>query len=276
MTTERDNNEMEEFVSTAYREHSVEKVPEDLNRRILDIAASEISESRGFTTLFSAWTKPLAFAATIGLSLAIVLEVSQMQDGPINVAPPAAKSVSDEFKVKDNSQFEDIRNQAKLRSGMDQEVVLDAQASDGLTAEDRANGRAEDPREQQQLSTPQSSAAAPAPALEQAPAQADTSKSDMAVTEMEAEILEESTSSDQPVARLRQSPARDAEMDIAALASFSDEIAKKEADSASTCDETIRTSRSDWLACIENMRLAGAIEDADREYEEFVLRFPDE
>ena len=136
MTIERENDPMDELVSRTYRGHSSEKVPDALNQRVLKMAVDDARPSSALSTFFDAWTKPLAWAATVGLSLAIVLEVSQIADGPLSVESPLAESVEDQFKPKNNSQFDDARNQARLRAGPgEDDAESDAVAPDGSEPE---------------------------------------------------------------------------------------------------------------------------------------------
>ena len=78
MTSEHENDERDELVSETYRDLGIEQAPEHLNQSILRMAASDGKRGRSNGRLLGAWTKPLAWAATIGLSLAIVLEVTQL------------------------------------------------------------------------------------------------------------------------------------------------------------------------------------------------------
>jgi hypothetical protein len=40
-----------------------------------------------------------------------------------------------------------------------------------------------------------------------------------------------------------------------------------------SCDETVRETAEDWLACIDNLRKSGDVDAANQEYEAFVLEF---
>jgi hypothetical protein len=74
MTTESNHNDPR--VSEAYQGLATEGTPPELDRRILAMAASK---SRSRYGMARAWVRPVAWAATIGLSLAIVLEISQLK-----------------------------------------------------------------------------------------------------------------------------------------------------------------------------------------------------
>lgn len=82
MTTDQDNQR----VSDAYRELAHESTPAGLDKHILAMAAHETRSRYG---LARAWIRPLAWAATIALSLGIVLELTWLADAPVNDVAPA-------------------------------------------------------------------------------------------------------------------------------------------------------------------------------------------
>jgi hypothetical protein len=226
MTIERDNDAMDELVSNTYREHSTEQVPDALNKRVLKMAADDTRSRSALAKFFDAWTKPLAWAATIGLSLAIVIEVSQLANGPLPPASAPPESVEDLFRLEDTSQFDDARNQARLRAGpsnvdIDLAKVDRVAIPEQIVLEEEVKARSSD--------------------LGDAPAA--------------------------PAAEQRVVAAR-------ALPSAALKSENKAVSDGTACDEVIRETARNWLACIEELRLAGAVEDANREYGEFVSRFP--
>jgi ferric-dicitrate binding protein FerR (iron transport regulator) len=77
----------DEQVSAIYSELADERAPEHLNRRILQRA-----EKTGRRRYLPAapWMRPVAWAVVVGLSLAIVLEVSRMPTPGIDGADVAA------------------------------------------------------------------------------------------------------------------------------------------------------------------------------------------
>jgi len=77
MTTDKD----QERVSAAYRDLPQASSPPALDRRVL---AAARRESRPRYSVVRAWIRPLAWAATVGLSLAILLEFTLF-----NAAPPS-------------------------------------------------------------------------------------------------------------------------------------------------------------------------------------------
>jgi len=104
MTNERDKEELDARVSETYRELSTPRVPDHLNQAILRMAANR-NPKKG-NLLFAAWVKPVTLAATIVLSLAIVLELTEVPttDVPVEVAPAAEQqpeSVREKFSARE-------------------------------------------------------------------------------------------------------------------------------------------------------------------------------
>jgi cytoskeletal protein RodZ len=75
MTEERNQTDAraDALVSQAYRDLADERTPEHLDRTILRAAAKA---ARPRYSRFIAWTRPMAWAATVMLSIALVLEVT--------------------------------------------------------------------------------------------------------------------------------------------------------------------------------------------------------
>ena len=87
MTTEANNNDSR--VSKTYRNIATETTPPELDETILKIAAGNAPTRYGVAR---GWLRPLAWAATIGLSLAFILEISQYQNIPA-VSDPLTEKV---------------------------------------------------------------------------------------------------------------------------------------------------------------------------------------
>ena len=88
MTTEANDNDPR--VSHAYHEMANETTSAELDRKVLAVAAAEARPPRG---LPRTWFRPLAWAATIALSFALVLEITQVDDIQVDsVATPRADS----------------------------------------------------------------------------------------------------------------------------------------------------------------------------------------
>ena len=95
MTNERDLPIVDESLRRQYRELAGERTPEHLNASILAQAGKAATPGYG---RFRAWTRPLAWAATIALSVALVLELSRTSDpatsAPFETRAPAAPAQS--------------------------------------------------------------------------------------------------------------------------------------------------------------------------------------
>ena len=130
MTTDRDNQR----VADAYREIATQTTPPELDERILQLAADGARSRYGTAR---SWTRPLAWAAMIVLSLAVVLEFTRMDEiveAPTERAEPAteerARSDVDMLKVKEEK---DLQQEAAKRApampaaatlGADEAVML--------------------------------------------------------------------------------------------------------------------------------------------------------
>lgn len=87
-------------LSTAYRTVAIERTPPALDRAVLALAKQEARVSAGSDWL-NRWYRPAAFVATVGLSFALILELSEMSkpglpdsdvDSSINRVAPISES----------------------------------------------------------------------------------------------------------------------------------------------------------------------------------------
>ena len=99
----------DDLVTETYRELDVEKAPEHLNQSVLRMASGGGLPSPARNILFGAWMRPVAWAATIGLSLAIVLEYSEVPTAPVrsdNV--PTAESMREDELGRSAAAYDDV------------------------------------------------------------------------------------------------------------------------------------------------------------------------
>lgn len=117
MTDAPENNatgsEQDTLVSETYREIAQERTPGHLDKAVLDAAARA---ARPRYSLLTAWTRPAAWAATIMLSVALVLELSQ---SPVTQAPKMdvlTPSDANEpaFEQRSDSPAQDFEESAEL------------------------------------------------------------------------------------------------------------------------------------------------------------------
>lgn len=79
MTTPNREDLRDERVSETYRDLAVEQTPDALNRAVLDAASQEDTDAKASPWRLGSY-RSIALAATIGLSLALVLELSRMSE----------------------------------------------------------------------------------------------------------------------------------------------------------------------------------------------------
>ena len=265
MTNERENEDRDELVSKTYRELDAVETPERVNRKVLQMAAAETGQSTTARILFPAWMKPAAWAATIGLSLAIVLEFSEL---------PSASERLDDTIVDDLGSFEAINEQnmpasADLFEQAESPVkatALPAQKPErrGLSAASAATSDRDESAlnraviVEQEEKSKDIGPSAPVPASPQ-PAARKLAADQPAVS---SPILEQ-VSDERQEGRARAS--------FAAIAD-----AKKESDDGDACDTATRQTPADWLQCIEQLRETGAVAAAEREFEAFLSAYPAE
>ena len=255
MTTEHENGERDDLVSKTYRELHAERTPENLNQRILQMASQDTKRGGAGSLLSAGWMKPVAWAATIGLSLAIVLELTQvpMTELPRAETPlatsPALESVSDDFIAKEKQALGRAEEKALRQSNALQQEAR----------EDEFLPNANDPVvENKAMRRPavvvaEPAESGPAPVVDQAAAR--------------------KRSADQAMEDI--SSARD-NVAVEGIAAFAASAAIIESDRVAACDPKTRSSADDWLACIEDLRSSGAIEMADLEYDAYILEYPPE
>lgn len=261
MTNERDKHEMDERVSETYRALADEQTPEHLNASVLRMAADRRPAASG-RNFFAGWMKPAAWAATVGLSLAIVLEVTQVSDLPVaetqaeksSVPVPATEiemrsepeSVRDQFMPQGDDLHDEAERIANLRSGprSNNEVV-----DDDSPVPNKIEPQSEEPARSDLRHSPKMSVATEPPTRSEAPAVA-------------APPVPSGAS-----AALEQQDAK------AALPERSRVL--RESDVVDVCKGAARETAKAWFACIEKLRESGMSEDADRENKAFLLLHPE-
>lgn len=235
MTTEANDNDTR--VSETYRAMATETTPPDLDSKILSMAADTADVRRSGFGLSRAWFRPIAWTATIGLSLAFVLEMAELN----NVAEPTIQTDSDE-------------------------VLEERVLGDQVAAEPANIGRLQ-PRQEldKRADAAEEAKASAAPATaEVAPAGGTASVSDdFAADEML--LIQEA----EEQARARSGPARSVALDgpVAAFA------IKKE--QAYFCEARSRLSAASWYVCVEDLREKELVEAAEVELEALLAEFPD-
>ena len=136
MTIERKNEDRDRLVRDTYRALANERVPDRLNDRVLR-GAAKVGRSR--YALTRALTRPVAWAATIALSLAIVLEFTRLpQTVPdaTSAAEPRNDVSMDQFAPRDMTVLRDAENMARVQAGANQAPIALHKTADTVRAEE--------------------------------------------------------------------------------------------------------------------------------------------
>lgn len=246
MTTESNHNDLR--ISEAYQGLATETTPPELDRKILAMAAGKSRYG-----LARAWIRPVAWAATIGLSLAIVLEISQLTNGTTpqfdadSVETLEEELIPEEAPARENGENRLQREPAK-RS--------DAPAPARLSM----------PAAKQASSPPAADEAAPARDVELA-TDSESVSDDFVTDDMsmlrEAEEQARSRSGSEPAAAVAVEALS---LDAAATPEKKEQVRH--------CDPETRASAETWYACIEDLRAQGQSDAADSELLLLLTEFP--
>lgn len=91
MNAENSGTDIPRLLGEAYRDLSTESTPEHLDQAVLERAAIEVAQSRSYR--LAGWMKPLAWTAVIALSVAVVLQLAELQTlSTPDSAAPTSKS----------------------------------------------------------------------------------------------------------------------------------------------------------------------------------------
>ncbi len=254
------NGATDPIVSRAYRETADERVPAELDRAVLSSAASAARPRYARSIL---WLRPLAWTATIGLSLAIVLELSRVpQPEPAVFEMPAA--ASDAPTKKSLPDKIDSTTTAESR-----QQDLDSFADETMTEDSSVKLESALPASQ------------PAPALAKPDAMKRTHSGESGADSPETSGSSSTESFEAENLQL----LRQAE-DLARI--HSDNLVETRqptlrsiaVDAVSThgnsedCDEDATATPSIWLECIEDLEKTGRVDAAQRERERLLTAFP--
>lgn len=279
MSNEPDNRVQDQRVTEAYRAMANERAPEHLTARVLKHAA-------GVRTPYArarAWMRPVAWAATVGLSLAIVLELTQVPtpgselagsrpsadsntpgrrtDAYDGDAAPAPGEIAESLALEAKKEDDTVDNTAREPA-----VTAAGRSTEALTTQDFAPRAEAVMQEAEALARARAGAnrgsadvAAQADELSPESTLTDQMSTDLAAAHRDA--------ADRRKARQVSEEARNAAASFAAIsAAAGDERA---------CAETERETPGAWYACIQELRESGQDEQADKEDEEFRQVYPD-
>lgn len=265
MSEERNNDISDPVVSDVYRETATERAPASLNEAVLRNAAAHADKGYAHSML---WLRPLAYAATVVLSLAIVVQVvlppkldeqapagsvSPMADAaeaglnPDSVDAPMAQSTEEDDPLKR------LRDQEERESTKIEEFEVPAVASEPVPNIGPVLQRVDTDAGP----TLEESAALASP---EAPAQAEADSLEAAAQRSAAMVREASD-----IARLRSVQPGD----YGPAASFAAAV------ETSVCEPDDLEFPDTWAACIERLEEAGRSEEARAERIMLSRVFPD-
>lgn len=114
--TDDKTRETDTVVAAVYRELAQEQVPHTVDRKVLGQSRKAV-EAPSIVVRLSSWLRPLAFVATAGLSLALLIQLSNTPDAifpddalpgvaplPANVFQDAASQTSKQIRQLEESQ----------------------------------------------------------------------------------------------------------------------------------------------------------------------------
>lgn len=273
MSNEREIRGEDQRLADTYKALANEKAPDYLNERVLRMAARR----RTPYMRARAWMRPVAWAATIGLSLAIVLEVTrlpQVEPDSISIpAPDVSKARKNQPEIRDRDMAEAVTiapaSITPVESAMD--LKRNRPAAPAAERSERLSKEQFVPKDLTVLRDVEDMARAQA-GSDQGPIapQAD----EVSAQRPPAEAMAPDPAAGQPV-RAESAAAKKLPMDApAAEASFATMTDTNQRTDRPLCAESVRDTPDSWLACIRELEEDGLEEEAHREYEEFRRVFP--
>lgn len=266
MSNERKTPGQDQLVAETYKAVARERAPDHLNERVLRLAADA---GRTRYARARAWMRPAAWAATIGLSLAIVLQLTQLpQSEPELVGVPSSEqSGASGHAAPDDEIATEMRRETPLpdplaessdakRNGPSAPAAerQDSEAMHQFAPKDMSVLRDAENRARLQAGPDQPPAV---PAVEVG---GNLAKTDDAV--VEEVVLEEDV-------------AMDNVAEFAAARSLAAVVENKEMAADSSCPASSHDNAESWYRCIEDLREQGMVDLADSEFEKFQKIFPE-
>ncbi len=260
-------------VSDQYESLAGEKTPAHLDRAVLREATRAVRADNRKGS-FGAWFRPVAFMATVGLTLAIILDLSDtgifkpVADMSVESAPTiqtAPESATDSAG-RNSSQpaLSEIKRQEKLAPDQSKDNA-------GVTTPQAAasESRQADPRQLQKMRVDAVRAVAPPPA-EPVEDQARLSNAFTVETGIAEQRVQEVQAAIDANLQSRPGTADQVTAPQAAIATESHVLATPPA-----CSNEQKSDVEEWWKCIQSLRQSGLAEVADQELVNFREAFPD-
>ena len=297
MTSNADKPGDGTLVADTYRSLATEQTPEHLDQRVLGMA-TRASRTRYSRT--RAWVRPLAWAATIGLSIALVLEITR-----VPLTEPDSIGIttsSDSAATPGNAPHAGIGESRALRPAAQPTGGAVGDAAETPAAEVSAAAEMDDVVQKKmgirrEIDGVAKIKASPAQATAETRADSVASPENGTVpgsgaepgvtVETRAAVKDDSPTAEaaraRPMERARATVQRKtgasetAAADTAPVArsSFSAVSATDAMSIAAACPETVREDPESWLDCIGGLREQGLDDLAEAELDEFRRIYPD-
>ena len=264
MTNERQHPdsaaETDKVVSDTYRQLSRESAPDHLNEKVLQQAASVAARPRYSRSIM--WTQPLAWAATIALCLAIVLEVTRVPTPEIVDIPEPLDTLGVEPASTLEPEPVELKTQSPVQALTKQQpsALADKKSQIGRAAAKQVapDNVAEKPRrELRSLDVAQDAEVDPGTAEEEVALGLDEYMRDADMQPQSYDMARQKTASNEQHA-LKETAA----FAMPALLAVNE------------CADEVRADPVTWLACIADFEESGDAEAALREREALKEAFP--
>ena len=262
-------------VSSVYRETATETAPDALNQSVLR-QAREQATPRNLYSRSIFWLRPMAWAATIGLCLAIVVDLSDLPrpepglmplpaaTDPASIAeqaraaPQAADAALEEARPDNNSLRDEIIVEGKLV----EEILVEAEQDAAQDTEPMAQRARKSVDEEGRVTLSN------VPQLEKTETPAPEPAADIAAFEMR-----DRDNADQAAALARRREGTNINGGASGFAVSS--VPALESAIEMPCDAAARKTPQSWLACIEALETDGLDEVAAWQRDELHAAFPE-
>ena len=283
MTDERyrtaSGDETDAQVSAGYRDLARERTPDHLDKAVLRAAARA---ARPRYSRLRSWTRPMAWAATVVLSVALVLEISKLPapDSTLLEEPAREKALESATEADaDEAAFAPAETERP-------EASTPAAAAPALSRDDALQapgavsaGRvaAPQPAPASELEKRQRSASVPE-AMDMPDPGVRMEKAETQLEQLrpqEADMLQRAEEQARTRAGEGKESAAKADLADAAPVQAFTLSTTAGSDDGADCGDTLTASPETWLECIEELEARGLADAAQRERERLARTFPE-
>lgn len=288
MSNERDIPK-DPAVSATYRELATETTPDSLDKAVLREAALAAKKS-GYAGIIG-WTKPIAWAATIGLTLFITVQIADTPTPEIDAATEVLTPLNEQdedSQLVETPRAELRADDAYANSGSDSDSdatarsrEIDTSASSLMPTNSSARPSVADefrPPDTKMLERAEALAELQAGSERGAEAQVDALQNavedgdDRARQSFAANVAEAETSADEIV--VTGAPVAHPADEIQSVVVTSARVTKAP-DATPNCSAEQRETLEEWRACIEELKAAGLEDAASEEWQQLIEQYPE-